>query len=135
MAQKESHSDRTQRSPPSNLIPPEFAAFGTKGLEGLVKGQSELLEKIQKVNQDWLERMQVEATVASEFATRMTAARSVPEAAAVWQEWALRRMEMAAEDGKRLLANSQKFMETGGRLLPNGPLSKSRQDSTGQDDD
>jgi hypothetical protein len=144
MAQKESHSDRSPRSPPSNLIPPEFAAFGTKGLEGLVQGQSELLEKIQKVNHDWLERMQLEATVASEFATRMTSARSVPEAAAVWQEWALRRMEMAAEDGKRLLANSQKFMETGGRslpmetggrLLPNGPLSKSRQDSTGQDDD
>jgi hypothetical protein len=134
MAHKESHSDRTQRSPPSNLIPPEFAAFGTKGLEGLVLGRSELLEKIQKANQDWLERMQLEATVASEFATRMTAARSVPDAAAVWQEWASRRMEMVVEDGKRLLANSQQFMETGGHLLSNGGLSKSRQDSTEPDE-
>jgi hypothetical protein len=130
MAQKESHGDRTQRSSPSNLIPPEFAAFGTKGLEGLLHGQPELLEKIQKINRDWLERMQLEATVASEFATRMTEARSVPEAAAIWQEWASRRMEMAAEDGKRLLENSQQFMETSARMLSNGSSLNGRRGNT-----
>jgi Phasin protein len=118
MAQKESHSDRTQSSP-LNLIPPEFAAFGTKGLEGLVQAQSEFFEKIQKVNQDWFDRIQLEATVASEFATKLTAARSVPETAAICQEWARRRLEMAAEDGKRLLGNGQQFMEMGARLLSN----------------
>jgi hypothetical protein len=129
MTQKESHSG-TQRSSPSNLVPPEFAAFGTNGLEGLVHAQSGLFEKIQKANQVWLERMQMEATVATEFATKLMAARSVPETAAVWQEWAARRMEMAAEDGKRLLETGQQFMETGARLLSKGSLLNGRRGST-----
>jgi hypothetical protein len=126
---KESHGDRTQGSSPINPFPSEFAAFGAKGLEGFVHGQSEFLEKLQKINRDWLERMQLEATGASEFATRMTAARSVPEAATVWQEWASRRMEMAAEDGKRLLESSQQFMETSARMLSNGSLLNGRRGS------
>jgi Phasin protein len=101
------------------MIPLEFAAFGTKGLQGLVQAQSEFFEKIQKINQDWFDRIQLEATVASEFATKLTAARSVPETAAIYQEWARRRLEIAAEDGKRLLGNSQQFMEMGARLLSN----------------
>jgi hypothetical protein len=48
MAQKESDSDRTQSSP-LNLIPPEFAAFGTKGLEGLVQKVTELRRLLAEV--------------------------------------------------------------------------------------
>jgi hypothetical protein len=36
---------------------------------------------------------------------------------AIWQEWAGRRFEMMAEDGKHLFADTQKFMETGTSLV------------------
>ena len=39
------------------------------------------------------------------------------------QEWTSRRFEMIADDGKHLLADTQKFMETGARLVSNGWLS------------
>jgi Phasin protein len=95
---------------------------GKKRLEELVATQTELLDKLQEANRSWFDRMQSEATLASEFANKLTTTHSIPEAATVCQEWASRHMEMAAEDAKRLFADSQKFAETGARLWSNGWL-------------
>ena len=127
MNRNEPHTDKAEKVlPPNlippNLIPPEFAAMGKKRFEDFVAMQSELVEKLQQMNRNWLDRMQSDATLVSEFATELTAARSIPETATVSQKWAARRMEMAAEDAKRLLADGQSFMETGVHLLSNGWL-------------
>lgn len=50
MAQKESQTDKTQKSSLPNLIPPEFTAMGKKRLEELVGMQAELLEALQEMN-------------------------------------------------------------------------------------
>src|ERR1039458_1189565 len=100
MAQTESTTAKAEKSSPSNLIPPEFGAMGTKRLKDLAATQKELLEKLQDVNRNWFDRMQSEASLASEFATKLTAAHSIPETATIYQDWASRRMEMAAEDAK-----------------------------------
>lgn len=78
------------------------------------------METLQEVNRNWFDRLQSEATLASEFATKLSAVRSIPETATVYQEWAAKRMEMAADDAKRLLADTQKLAETGMHLLSNG---------------
>ena len=130
MAQKESHGGQTEKLPLPNLVPAEFAAMGKKRVEELAKVQKELLDKLQETNRQWLERMQLEMNVASEFASKLTTVRSIPDAAAVCQEWMTRRLEMMTEDGKRVFADTQKFMEAATRLLPNslfkggGSLSK-----------
>ena len=54
-----------------------------------------------------------------QLASKLTAARSIPDAMTACQEWG-RRFEMMAEDGKHLLSDTQKFMETGAHLLANG---------------
>jgi hypothetical protein len=70
--------------------------------------------------------MQSQAKLGSEFVAKLTAARSIPEVATAYQEWASRQMEMAAEDAKRIFADGQKLAETGARLLSNptvgGPM-------------
>jgi hypothetical protein len=48
MAQKESHSDKTEKLPLPNLVPAEFAAMGKKRVEELAKVQKELLDKLQE---------------------------------------------------------------------------------------
>ncbi len=123
MAQKESQSERTEKSSLPNLVPAEFAAMGKKRMEEFANAQTELLDKLQEANRQWIGRMQSEANLASEFAAKLTAARSIPEAMTACQEWTSRRFEMMAEDGKHLLADTQKFMETGARLLSNGWMS------------
>ncbi len=121
---KEAHSERTDKSSLSNLIPAEFAAMGKKRFEDFFNAQTELVDKLQESNRQWLERMQSEANLASEFASKLTAARSIPEAMAACQEWTNRRFAMMAEDGKHLLADTQKFAETSARLLANGGPAK-----------
>ncbi len=82
--------------------------------------QTEQLEKLQEVNRNWIDRMKSQAKLGSEFAAKLTAARSIPEVATAYQEWAGRQMEMAAEDAKRIFADGQKLAETGARFLSNG---------------
>ena len=121
MAQKESH---TEKSSSPLLMPTEFAEMGKKRADEFVKTQTEFLEKLQEMNRQWFDRAQSEASSASEFTSKLTAARSIPEAMAAYQEWASRRFEMMAEDGKHLFADAQKFMEAATRLLPNATLIK-----------
>ncbi len=120
MVQKE--SERTKKSSSPNLIPADFAAMGKKRIDELVNMQTKLLSELQETNRQWFDRAQAEADLASEFAAKLTAARSIPEAMAAYQEWTSRRFVMMAEDGKHLLADTQKFMEVGTRLLSSGSL-------------
>jgi hypothetical protein len=117
MAQKEKSS-----SP--NLMPAEFAEMGKRRVEEFVHTQTELVEKLQEMNRQWFDRAQSEANLASELASKLTAARSIPDVMAAYQEWASRRFEMMAEDGKHLLADTQKLTEAATHLLPNGSLFK-----------
>ncbi len=119
MAQNESEANEAKESP-ATFIPSDLSAMGKKHLEELVAIQTEQLGKLQDMNRTWFDRMQSEANLASEFAAKLTAARSMPEVATAYQEWAQRHMEMAAEDAKRIFADSQKLAETGARLLSNG---------------
>jgi len=130
MVQKESRTARMAKSSHPNLMPTEFAAMAKKRIDEFVDMQTELLDKLQETNRQWFDRAQSEANLASEFATKLTAARSVPDAIAACQEWTSRRFEMMAEDGKHFLSDSQKFMETGSRLMSSGWPTKSVGGST-----
>jgi hypothetical protein len=125
MVQKESHTGRAETystTYPFTSSFAEFAAIGSKRIDELTNLQTELLNQLQTSNRQWLDRAQSEANFASEFASKLTAARSIPEAITACHEWAGRRLELLAEDRRILFADAQKFMETGVRLLSNGWL-------------
>jgi hypothetical protein len=118
MGQKESDASKT--SSLFNPVSAEFAAAGRKQIEDLVKAQTELFDRLQDTNRRWLDRVQTEANLASEFATKLTAARSIPDAMIACRDWASRRFKLMAEDVEHVLDDTQKFMQTGARLLSNG---------------
>jgi hypothetical protein len=105
---------------------PTSARSAKKNPEEFTKFQRELFQRLPEVSREWADRVQTEATIASEFATKLSSTRSIPEATTVCQEWAGRGMEMATADAKRILADSQKLLETGTRLISNGWLSNGR---------
>jgi hypothetical protein len=117
MAQKEAPIGK---GPPSIPDAPELAAMATKGLKELAEAQSEFIENIREANRKCLDRLQSEAALASEFVSKLTVSHSIADTTAACQEWGKRRMEIFAEDGKRLMADSQKFMERSARLLSKG---------------
>jgi hypothetical protein len=115
MGEKEVHREGTQNAFPLNLT--EIPGMGNKWIEDLIKVQTELFQKLQKSNKQWLDRLQSEANIASDFASTLASARSIPDVMVACQEWSNRRFVMMVEDGKQLFADAQKFMETSGRLL------------------
>ncbi len=126
MVQRESHSERLDKSSPANLAPTELAAMSKKRIEELFNAHTALLETLEESNRQWFNRAASEANLASEFASKLTAARSIPDALTACQEWGSRRFELMTEDGKHLAADMQKIMETGARLLATGWLPNGR---------
>lgn len=120
MAQEQLQRERTERSSLDNLMPAEFAAMAKKRIEDFVNAQTELFGKFQELNRRWLERVQSEVNLTSEFASNLTSARSIPDVMTAYQEWATRRFEMMAEDRKQLLSDCQSFAEVGAHLLWDG---------------
>ena len=99
----------------------EFAALGKKRMEAFVNAQTELLDEIQEANRRWMDRFQSEANLASEYASKLSGARTIPDAMAVSRDWATRYFQMLAEDGRNFADDTRKLMETGARMFTNGP--------------
>ena len=113
------HGERAEKLQ-FNFLPAEFAATTMKRFGEFATAQTEQLSNFQETNRQWLNRVQAEVNLASELVSKLTAARSIPNAMSAYQEWGSRRLEMMAEDTKRLLDNTQKFMQTSARLIANG---------------
>jgi len=118
MAKKEYRTEQTEGATPFSLIPSAFMTIGRQHIHECVKAHSELLDRFQEANRSWLDHLQSEADLSAEFTSKMIAARSIPSAAAVVLEWTNRHMEIATVDAKHVLADTQKIMEIGVRLVP-----------------
>jgi hypothetical protein len=122
MAKREYHTDQTEGATPFSVIPSEFITMGRQHIHECVKAHSELVDRCQEANRSWLEYLQSEADLSAEFTSKMIAARSIPSAATALLEWTSRHMEVVTVDAKHVLADTQKIMEIGVRLLPGGWL-------------
>ena len=125
MTQKEAPA-RAEKLSSLNPASPAIAAMTRTRFEELARVQSDLLGEIREANQNWLDRIQLEATLVSEFSSKLTASHSVADTTAACQDWVKRRMELFTEDGQRLMANNRKFMEKATQFLSNGWLSNGR---------
>jgi len=89
-------------------------------IEGMLGMQKELLDAYEQSSRAWLARVKSEVDFWSEMATKLAGTRSVPDVLGAYQERIAQRMQMAAEDGRRLSDECQKFMQTMTRSLSNG---------------
>ena len=104
----------------SNILPAEFVEIGKKRVAAFMEIQQDLFDVFQEINQAWFDRARSAATVHSELIAKLSAARTVPETADAYQQCMGKRMEMMVEDGRRLLADSQKIVDLGTKFLTNG---------------
>ena len=118
MAREHTHAEMPAAL--AGLDPARFFETGKKRVEYMVEMQAKFLDTLQGVNREWLERAQSEAGLAAEFWNKLAVAKSVPEAAIAYQDWASRRIQMFAEDGQRVLSDGQKLVEAGSKLFGNG---------------
>lgn len=124
--QKELGSEETFESPALNA----FIAAERRNIEEFVNAQMAQFEKFQSVSRYWLDRAQTEAKLALVVSAKLAAARSLSEAAAAFQEWASRQIQLAAEDANRMIADRQTLAQTGTRMLPGGWISSAEGSSS-----
>jgi hypothetical protein len=82
--------------------------------------QKEFLDALEQINEHWFARAKSEAEFATAMANKLAAARSMPDMTTVYQDWFGQRMQRYVEDSNRVLADVQKLLQTGSRLVQNG---------------
>jgi hypothetical protein len=98
----------------------DFLQIGAKRFESLMEVHRRLLDTFERVQRDRLDRAKEETKLASQFATKVTSARSIPDIIAIYQQWVTKCEAIIAEDGRRFLDDSQKVANAALSLLSNG---------------
>jgi hypothetical protein len=104
----------------SQLINPDIAGLGQKNLETLITVQRQFFDAVNKANREWLACLNDGATLTSTFAKKMTSAKSIPEAAAVYQEWGGQQMELFSRQAKKVFEEAQDFAQSCTKIMADG---------------
>jgi predicted phage tail protein len=87
-----------------------FFQFGKEQTEATLKVQKDVLDAYDQASRAWLARVQTEVELWSQLASKLSATRSLPEALGAYQECVAQRIQMAAEDGRRLSDDCTEIM-------------------------
>jgi Phasin protein len=109
--------NNTTQSAIPTLFPPELTGLARKRLDAVFETQSKLVDTLPALSREWMSFAVAEQDLTADLLSKLTAARSISESSAVYQEWLNRRMEMFAEKGRKLLADTQKLMEVSAQLF------------------
>ena len=113
-------SDRFSDPMVSKTTQAQFAESGKKIGEAALQAQNELFKAVEQMGRELVSCATAEVEISLKLSKRLTAAHSVPDALAAYQEWLSEGMSTRAENARRLMTNSQKFMDTSTRLFSNG---------------
>ena len=119
MAQRASDAVRAAEAA-AKAAPTELFRLGQEQSETLLHLQEEIFQVYEEASQAWLERVKAEVDLWSDLAAKLTASRSVPDALSAYQKCVAERMQMAAEDGRRMTNDVQKMMSRMTHSMPNG---------------
>jgi len=116
MAQKESSANPVL----SQVINQDIAGSVKKNFEAAAAAQKQFLEAVNKANREWLACLNEGTALTSNFANKLTAARSIPDATAAYQEWAGQQMELFSKQAKKIFEDSQEFSKLYTNIIGNG---------------
>ena len=85
----------------------------TTATAGDIDKQTQLLDTFEQFNLQQLARGKQEMEFASEFAGKITSARSVPDVMNAYQNWISKLMALYMEDGQRVLNTTKKLLSIG----------------------
>lgn len=104
----------------AGAAPETFIKFGREQTEATLGIQKELLETYEQASRAWLARVRSEVELWSDLANKLAATRSIPDALGACQESVSQRVQMAADDGRRMAAEYQEIMDKVTRSLTKG---------------
>ena len=100
--------------------PPEFINWGQHQTETALGLQKAILESCEHASRTWMDRVQSEISLWSDLATKLSSTKSVPEALEAYSKCVSQRMQMAADDGRKLAEEAQQLTQKFAKSLGNG---------------
>jgi Phasin protein len=100
--------------------------LGKERTEAMLAVQKELLEGYEEASRAWIARVKSEVELWSHLAAKLSASASIPEGMEAYRECVSHRMQMAAEDGKKLFEEGQKIIGTLTKSFGNGLSQKKK---------
>lgn len=97
-----------------------FINLGTEQAKAAAALQKELLETYEQANRAWLMRVQSEAALWMDLASKLMATRSASEAIQAYTKCVSQQMQMSVEDGQRLVNNCQELTHKISKSFSNG---------------
>jgi hypothetical protein len=97
-----------------------FFKVGSEQTDAMIAMQKDLLETYEQASSASMARMKSEVDLWSGLGAKLMATRSIPEALETYQKCVAQRMQMAAEDGRRLFEECQKIAQKITRSMSNG---------------
>ena len=113
MASKESTGSQATKA-----TTPPFLNWGQT--DAAMAVQKAFLESCDQASRTWLTRMQSEVSLWSDLANKLTTTQSVPEAVEAYSKCVSQRMQMAADDARQLVEESQQAAQKIAKSMGNG---------------
>ncbi len=100
--------------------PPSVVNWGQHQTETALNLQKAILESCEQASRAWVDRMQSEISLWSDFANKISGTKSIPEAFEAYTKCVSQRMQMAADDGRKLVEEAQQITQKLTQSLGNG---------------
>jgi hypothetical protein len=115
-------AEQPKTLPAIPLFPFQFDFGGTagKGVRGAFELQKEILDAADEANRAWLARSRLEAVLTMELINKLLAARSMADASTACQQCMTRRLDLMAEDVRRIADDGKKIVKAAARVFGSG---------------
>jgi len=94
--------------------------LGKERTDAMFNIQKELLDAYSELSRAWAARVKSEVDFWSDLAAKLSDTHSAPEGLEAYKNLVSQRMQMASDDGQRLLIDSQKIMSALAQTLTGG---------------
>ena len=113
-------------------VPPQFVNWGQNQTETALNLQKAILESCEHASRAWIDRVQSEISLWSDLASKLSSTKSVPDLASelstksvpealdAYTKCVSQRMQMAADDGRKLAEEAQQLTQKFAQSLGNG---------------
>jgi negative regulator of replication initiation len=93
---------------------------GKKIGDAALEAQSHFLKTLEEMSREAMACASAEVERGLKLSKKLSAAQSVSDAVAAYQEWLSEEMNARSEDARRFMTNSQAFMSNGSKAFTNG---------------
>jgi hypothetical protein len=114
-------SARGEHTAAAEMFTTQFGDIGKRSIHAGLCMQTEMLDALQLISRDWMTCATSETELALNLTNRL--AGTLPEAIAAYQQWLNEWLTICNEDGRRLVADGQKFMTSGVRCFTSASAS------------